>query len=633
MLSKAGTNQFHGVGAYYFVNNTLAARRIFDPGTLPSIRKHLFDFAGGGPVVRNRTFFFISYEGLRQGGAAVTSNTVWTPEFRDFVLRTRPNSIAAYVMKNFAPAAYPTANLRDIGTPAPGVNVWSTTPLGIPEIGTAFYTPAAFRNANQVSIRMDHELRPSKDRVYGSYYRTTNRTLAGGTFPDFNAPQDETTHYGNLNYTHTFSPNKLNEIRAGVIQLVGRPDLRPHRDVPGIVITCASTVSGTSYPNGWWQTSFDFKNVFSWIHANHNLKMGGELRRMRGAAQNTTNYIPSYTFANILDFADDEPLQMNRLVSPATGLPTTVFSQMRNTEGALFFQDDWKVSRNLTLNLGVRYDVFGTWDDKQNTLRNLVLGPGGNELERIASGKVDLVSQFYPTDRNNIDPRLGFAWDPTGKAKMTLRGGYGLVNDRMATLPIENYRSNPPLKGQVSLGLLLGTPTFRYTLGDTTKPYVGYPVDPALQVGLDANNGLKGARVSVQAADPTLRTPYVHNWFFGIQRELVRRTVLEVNYIGSAGHKLFNSVNLNRFTGDLLAGGVFHGLNPSFSSISMIQSTSNSIYHGMTVSLKHVFQQGFTLQGNYTFGKAIDDTDGETGTTTWQDPWNRAAERGLAGFD
>ena len=356
--------------------------------------------------------------------------------------------------------------------------------------------------------------------------------------------------------------------------------------------------------------------------------MGGELRRMRGAAQNTTNYIPSYTFANILDFADDEPLQMNRLVSPATGLPTTVFSQMRNTEGAAFFQDDWKVSRNLTLNLGIRYEVFGTWDDKQNTLRNMVFGPGSNELERIASGKVDLVQQFYPTDKNNFNPRLGFAWDPTGKAKMTFRGGYGVVNDRMATLPIEGYRSNPPLKGQVSLGLLLGTPTFRYTLGDTSKQYVGYPVDPALQIGLDANNGLKGARVSVQAADPTLRTPYVHNWFFGIQRELVHKTVLEVNYIGSAGHKLFNSVNLNRFTGDLLANGVFHGLNPSFSSINMIQSTSNSIYHGMTASLKHVFQQGFTLQGNYTYGKAIDDTDGETGTTTWQDPWNRAGGAG-----
>ena len=633
MISKSGTNQFHAVAAYYFTGNTLAARTIFDPARLPSIRKHLFDFAGGGPIVRNRTFFFISYEGLRQGGAATASTTVWTTQFRDYILQTRPNSKAAYIVKTFAPAAYPTTNLRDIGTPLPGVNVWSTTPLGMPEIGTAFYTPLAFRNANQVSIRVDHELRPGKDRIYGSYFRTTNRTLAGGAFPDFNAATDEYTYYGNLNYTHTFSANKLNELRGGFNQLVGYPDLRPDRNIPGIVITGMSTVSGTSYPNGWWQTSFDFKDVFSWLHANHNLKMGGELRRMRGAAQNTTNYIPSYTFANVLDFADDEPLQMSRLVNPATGVPTTVFSQLRNWEWATFVQDDWKVSRHLTVNLGLRWEVFRTWDDKQNTLSNLVLGSGSGEMERIANGRADHVSQFYPTDYHNFDPRLGFAWDPTGKAKMTIRGGYGIVNDRMATLPIEGYRSNPPLKGNVSVGLLLGTPNFTYSFGDTSKPYVGYAVDPTLQIGLDANNGLKGVRVSMQGADPTLRTPYIQNWFLGIQRELPGNTVLEVNYIGSAGHKLFNDINLNRFTGDLLATGTFHGLNQSFSSLTIIQTGSNSIYNGMTASLKHVFQKAFTLQGNYTFGKAIDDTDGETGSTAWQDAWNRKAERALAGFD
>lgn len=632
MITKGGTNQFHAVAAYYFVNNTLAARTVFSPAQLPSIRKHLYDFAGGGPIVKNRAFFFISYEGLRQGGASTTSVTTWTSQFRDYIVQTRPNSKAAYIVQHFAPAAYATANLRDIGTPSPGVNVWSTAPLGIPEIGTAYYTPLAYRNANQVSIRMDHELRPGKDRIYGSYYRTTNQTLAGTAYPAFNTPQDEYTYFGNLNYTHTFSSNMLNEVRAGVIQLVGYPWLRPNRDVPGIVITGASTVSGTSYPNGWWQTSFDFKDIFSWVHANHNLKMGGELRRMRGAAQNTTNYIPSYTFANILDFADDEPLQMNRLVNPATGVPTTVFSQMRNWEWALFVQDDWKVTRRLTLNFGLRYEVFGTYDDKQNTLSNFIPGTGNDYMTRIANGKAGMVSSFYPTDYNNFDPRFGFSWDPTGNAKMTVRGGYGIVNDRMATLPIENYRSNPPLKGQVSVGLLLGTPSFTYGFGDTSKTYVGYPVDPSLQLGLDANNGLKGARVSMQAADATLRTPYVQNWFVGVQRE-VRGTVIEANYMGSAGHKLFNDINLNRFAGDLLATGTFHGLNPSFSSITVIQSTSNSIYHGMTLSAKHAFHQGYTLQGNYTFGKAIDDTDGETGATSWQNAWNRRAERALAGFD
>jgi hypothetical protein len=633
LVSKAGTNEFHGVGAYYFLNNTLAARQIFDPAVLPSIRKHLYDFAGGGPIIRNRTFFFASYEGLRQGGARTASATVETPQFRDFVLQTHPDSIAAYLLKNFQPIAYPTANIRDLGSPVPGSINKIGPPDGIPDIGTAFYTPAAFRNAYQVSLRIDHELRPGRDRIYGSYFRTTNRTLSGGVRPQFDAPQDEFTYFGNLNYTHTFSSNKVNEARGGVIQLVGRPDVRKHLEVPGVNITGATGFSGALYPSGWWQTSFDFKDVFSWVHATHSVKLGGELRRMRGSAQNTSNYIPTYGFAQILDFADDAPISMNRLVNPSTGTPATLFSQLRNTEWALFVQDDWKISHNLTLNVGLRYEVFGTYNDKENTLRNFLFGPGNSEIDRIATGRVDYVGQFAPTYYKNFNPRLGFAWDPTGKAKMTVRGGYGIVNDRMATLPVENYRGNPPLLAQASLGLLLGTPSFTYSLGDPAKPFVGYPVDPALQLGLDANNGIKGARVSITSVDPNLRTPYIENWFVGIQRQVLNGTVVELNYIGSAGRHLFNSVNLNRFAGDLLATGTFHGLNPSFQSISMIQSTSNSIYNGLTFSVKHAFHRGVTLQGNYTYGKAIDDTDGETGTTSWQNAWDRRAERGLAGFD
>jgi hypothetical protein len=631
MLTKAGTNQFHGVGAYYFVNDRLASRGIFDPAQLPSIRKHLYDAALGGPIVRNRTFFFVSYEGLQQGGSRTASATVETPQFRNFVLQTRPDSIAAYLLKNYAPVGDPTTGLRDLGTPQPGVNRFSSTPDGIPDVGTVFYTPSAFRNAQQFSVRIDHELRPGKDRVYGSYFRTVNNTLAGGVRPDFNAPQKETTFYGNLNYTHTFGPSMMNELRAGVTQLVGRPEVRKHLEVPGVNITGSSGFSGALYPSGWWQTNYHYKDIFTWVHGSHNIKIGGEIRHARGSAQNTSNYIPTYNFASLLDFADDEALSMNRLVNPVTGTPATLFSQLRVTEWAAFIQDDWKVSRTLTLNLGLRYENMGTYYDKDGTLRNFILGPGDSYEARLATGRVDIVKSFYPKDWNNFDPRVGFAWDPSGRGKMTVRGGFGVSNNRLATLPAENYRGNPPLLAQTTLGSQFGT-TFGYSLGDPSKPYAGYPVDAALKLGLDEHNGIKGARVGLTAVDPNLRTPYVYNWFFGVQREM-HKVVVEVNYIASAGHHLFNSVNLNRFAGDLVPDGIFNGFNPSFAAISMIQSTSNSIYHGATLSVKRQMGKALSLQGAYTYGKAIDDTDGETGTTSWQNAWDRRAERGLAGFD
>jgi hypothetical protein len=631
MLTRAGTNNFHGVGAYYFVDDHLASRGIFDPAQLPSIRKHLYDGALGGPVIKNRTFFFFSYEGLAQGGARTASATVETPQFRNFILQTRPNSIAAYLLKNFAPVADPTTGIRDLGSPLPGVNNWSTTPDGIPDVGTVFYTPAAYRNASQFSVRMDHELRPGKDRIYGSYFRTINDTLSGGVRPAFNASQKETTFFANGNYTHTFGPTMINELRVGVTQLVGRPEIRKHLEVPGVNITGATGFSGALYPSGWWQTNYHYKDVFTWVKGSHNIKIGGEVRHARGSAQNTSNFIPTYNFANLLDFADDEALSMNRLVNPANGTPATLFSQLRVTEWAAFVQDDWKVSRTLTLNLGLRYENMGTYYDKGGTLRNFILGPGNFYQDKLATGKVDFVQNFYPKDWDNFGPRLGFAWDPTGKAKMTIRGGFGVTNDRLSTLPAENYRGNPPLLAQTTLGSQFGT-MFGYSLGDPSKPFAGYPVDPALKLGLDDHNGIKGARVGLTAVDPNLRTPYVYNWFFGVQRE-VGKIVFEGNYIGSAGHHLYNSVNLNRFAGDLVSAGTFHGFNQSFSNISMIQSTSNSIYHGLTLSVKRSMGQAVSLQGSYTYGKAIDDTDGETGTTSWQDAWNRKAERGLAGFD
>jgi hypothetical protein len=214
---------------------------------------------------------------------------------------------------------------------------------------------------------------------------------------------------------------------------------------------------------------------------------------------------------------------------------------------------------------------------------------------------------------------------------MTVRGGFGVSNNRLATLPAENYRGNPPLLAQTTLGSQFGT-SFTYSMGDPSKPYAGYPVDAALKLGLDERNGIKGARVGITAVDPNLRTPYVYNWFFGVQRE-IKKIVVEANYIGSSGHHLYNSVNLNRYAGDLVSDAVFNGFNPSFAGISMVQSTSNSIYHGATLSVKRFIGSAVSLQGSYTYGKAIDDTDGETGTTSWQNAWNRSAERALAGFD
>jgi hypothetical protein len=630
VITKAGTNQFRGSGSYYFTGNQLSARNVFET-SVPEFSKNQFGYSLGGPIARNRVFFFTSYEGLRQTGARGSTFTVETPAFRDFIQQTRPNSIAAQLLRAFAPAVDPTSNFRDLGSPAPGANVIGPAD-GIMDVGSAFFVPEGWRDGNQFSGRVDYELKPGTDRLYGNFYRTTSYAVTGGIRPAFNRPTPNWTTFGNLNYTHTFSPTKINEVRAGVMRLVGLPDTPTHLEIPGITITGATGFGQSGYPNGWWQTNWHFKNIFTWVKSAHMVKTGGELRQMYGSATNTNNYIPAYSFSSLLNFADDEALQMTRYVDPRSGEPVTAYSELTQTEWAFFINDDWKVSRTLTVNAGLRYENYGTFKDSDDGLRNLVYGAGTTPRDRLASARVDFVDKFYPTDNNNLAPRLGFAWDPRGDGSMAVRGGYGLAFDRLMNLPAENYRHSPPLRASVVLGQFFGTPQFTYGLGDPAKAFLGYPVDAALRVGLDPRNGVIGARVNLTTVDPDLKSPYVHNWFLGVQRELWFGIVADANYMGSAGRGLYNAYNINRFRGDLLDGR-FDGINPSFGTITMVTSTSGSDYHGGTVALKRNFQQGVLLQGAYTFGRAMDDADAAVGTTAYQDAADIRADRAVAGYD
>ena len=568
VITKSGTNQFHGSASHYFTNNTLASRSVFET-SVPVFRRNQFGYTIGGPILRNRTFFFHSYEGLRQSGARVATSTVETPEFRDWVVRTRPNSIAATLLRDFVPIAPPTFAFREAGAPRPGQ---IAPPPGLMAFGSAQFIPDSFRDGNQFSVRIDHELRPGKDRLSGNFYRTTSSTMTGGIRPAFNRPTDELTYFGSLNHTHTFSPNKLNEFRAGIMRLRGLPRIPQRLDIPVINVTGLTGYGNSNFPAGWFQTNFNYKNIFSWIKSAHTIKMGGELRFVRSNSYNTPNYIPTYQFPNILDFAYDDPLQVTRKVDPSTGLPATNVVGLRGREWALFINDDWKVSRNLTLNLGIRYENYGSPTEVNGLLRNFVFGPGNGFFDRLAAGRVDIVPTFFPTDYNDWAPRIGFAWNPDGKGRTAIRGGYGIATDRLFMIPLLEFRNNPPLRADATLGLQFGTQAL-YSLGDVSKPYLGYPIDPALALGLDPNNGIRGARVGLRAVNPNLRTSYIYNWFFGIQRDFGHGIIVEANYLGSAGHKLYNITNVNRFAGDLLTDNLFNGWNRSFSAIDMIEAS------------------------------------------------------------
>ena len=531
--------------------------------------------------------------------------------------------------------------------PTPGVNRFSSTPDGIPDIGTVQYLTTTDARSNQYTIRVDHELRPGKDRLYGYFYRLNARTITPGIRPDFLRPSPTWGLFGNLVYTRTISPTALNEVRMAATRFIGHycapkdpkdpiggglscPDML-NKQVPGINITGLGTVRDVNvFPGGFFPTEYQLKDTFSMMHGSHALKMGGEVRRAINILWHTASFVPVYTFASILDFVDDEPQQMTRTVDPRTGLPTTTRADMLIWEGAGFIQDDWKVRRNLTINIGLRYDYFGPYSDTHDRFRNFVPGTG-SYAERLATGKVDVTPRGWSTDTLNFAPRFGFAWDIGATGRNVIRGGYGLSYDRMATVQTATYRTNPPLAATATLGQNFGT-DFTYSLGDPTKPFYGYPIDASLKLGLDPRNGISGVRVAIAAIDQGFNNPYAHNWFLGVQRQLPGQLVAEVSWIGSAGHHMVNISNVNRYNGDMLDNR-FDGFNPSFSSINMARTTSNSIYHGGTFAVRRSFSKGVTFQGSYTFGKVLTDAEAEQGTTSYYDANNRNLDRSAASFD
>jgi hypothetical protein len=445
------------------------------------LHRNQFGYTVGGPIIKNRTFFFTSYEGIRQTGSSPATSTVETQAFEQWVVANRPNSIAAKLLSSLPPAAYATTNLKDLGTPiaftgacggCAASNQFSTSPLltaaGTPlyEYGTANWNQPNTTTSDGITLRVDHELRPGKDRVYGYYYHFSG---VSKTPPvrDFERDNPEVGNFANLNETHIFSPSMLNEFQGGMVRYIGTYSVPRNIWVSRINVTGSlgeQFQDGNPYPGGWFATEYIVKDSVSIVRGKHTIKAGAERRRQDNNTKHTANYIPDYTFTNILTFVNDTALSEARTVNPLTGQPTITYASQRITEYGGFVQDDWKARRDLTINLGLRYEYFGPYTDAKNRLTNFLYG-SGNYVQQIATGSPQIVPQSWNPNKTDFAPRLGLAWDIAGKGKNVIRAGYGIGYDRLATVYPAGYRNNPPLVGGINAGLQYGN-TFTYGMGD-----------------------------------------------------------------------------------------------------------------------------------------------------------------------
>jgi len=646
--TKSGTNELHGKLWEYHKNAAMNARNFFAAERPPQVFNQ---FGGnlGGPIIKNKTFFFASYEGTRNSVGNPLSFQVETPEFRNYVFENHPSSIAATLLNQF-PAP----------TPAPGSGgqeyqgeVDLPTPEGpvIPALGTAFYTLHDAMHNDQYMARLDHLFNDGKDTLTGrwiSEYEGDNGAtnyspvVLGEATRGFRDPYHG--FFGNLNVgeTHVFH-NLVNDARFSFpVISIGYQRTQPQ--VPQIFVTGVTASWGDPYAYSEWgirNRTYEGRDTLSFVHGKHLLRTGFEIRKIFEGI-NLGSALDDYYFNDVFDFAADNPYAQYVVVNPVTGLTAGLDHYYSFLESAFFLQDDWKATRRLTLNLGIRNDSFGTPSERNGHLSSIIWGQGNTFRERLANASVGHVSQLYRPERINLAPRIGLAYDPFGNGKTSIRAGYSIAYQPPNGYFVDGAFANPPDTAQLYVQPNVG-------IGSSILYGVPPPPNPTFKTTLNAQGGIVSppgeiaALISPWVVNPNYKSQYSESWFFNMQWEFAPSWILELGYTGTNGINLERMDDINRFAGDLIVNdGNQARINPNFGAMTYVTNGVTSSYHGLTAEVRHRWGNGLMLQANYRWSKWLDDSsDGSPGLFTDNPEFNPGAqnvdclkcERGPSMFD
>ncbi|MFN0110827.1 MAG: TonB-dependent receptor domain-containing protein [Blastocatellia bacterium] len=648
-ITKSGSNQYHGGANYWFTNQDMRART-----SLPFVRTYApfarQNLSGGfgGPIIKNKTFFFGALEMLRSKNSVTGVETYESSEFVNWARTNFANSIGTKLLtENPINGPVRTNVLRtasDIfGAANCGTAATNNIPCTLPMVVQGTWSRSPFKNGLQYSIRGDHNMRDGKDRIYGSFVRTESDNAVFFNRPNLNTQDDRFVNAFQGNWTHTFNPSLLNEFSASGNKVQGRASNGARFRIPAISIQ-GSTGVGVGFGGSFVQHNQTIRDVVSWVKGSHSLKFGGEYFWGDDYALFAeANSRPSFSFLNLLDLVKDAPFSGTfGAYDPLTGKPNNYqFGAKLNTFSG-FAQDEWKVRPNLTLTMSLRWDDFGNpvalnGDPVRDwKMTNLFVGPGSTVDEIIPNATVRLVDKPFNGRLNkNFSPRFGFAWSPGKSSKWSVRGGIGLYND-WVTLgeSVDRVNINPPNFIFPNFGVNLPLkPIFSVGSSDTF-PF-GF-TQPTIAAGaLDARGGIVGLQSGIGGLDPNLTTPKTINFIAGVERELARRTVVGINFSSSRTWDSIVGADYNRRPNDLLDGRLDR-INPSFGAITYITNFNKSTYKALIASVRTSIGKGGLIQGSYTLSQVTDLYQGGSRSVGFEqapDPRQFGARPGDALFD
>jgi hypothetical protein len=630
LRTSSGTNQPHGKAWSYHRNAALNARNFFAVEPTPQVFNQ-FGVNLGGPIIRNKTFFFGSYEGTRNAVGQALTFQVETPEFRDYVTRTSPTGVAARLLNEFpAPTPLPGAGAnryldqQDIVTQS-GV---------IPATGRVAVTLHDYIRSDQYLARIDHSF-GGRDRLsarwIAEYQRdeggtSSSRATLGKAVRGSRGPFDGFFANLNLGYVHVFS-RAVNDARVSVLVITAT---RGDEDaiVPEVTVTGLTAPFGDIFTSATRLRSYEVRDTLSLDRGRHSIRLGFEMRRIFKGLSIGPPSSGSFFFETLDDFALDRPLRQTLTVNPETGEPTSFPRYFTLYESGVFAQDDWKVNSRLNLSLGLRHDYFGDAREREGRLSSIILGAGDDFHERVANAAVGRIDRLYRPERGNLAPRVGLAFDPFGDGKNSLRAGFSLAYQPHHGQSISGARALPP-------DAIQGVSQPRSNIG--TKILYGIPVpfNPEFARGLNEKGGVRSRRgeppirITGFVVNPEIKTQYSESWFLNIEREIVTGWMASIGYVGTNGINLERIEDVNRFWGDLLDGKEDR-INPNFSSLLFVTNGVSSSYHAMTAELRSNFKGSFSFQANYRWSKWLD-TSSDTSTGQFGD--NSEPGKGAADVD